>query len=180
MSDRSSTTTDRVESANQADRFDYMYICRFVAQEAGASISGYLRSCPSSGAASCTYPRWVRHGPTQEHVLGGSLHGHALSSSRAHQLLRFRFGRHSLPYVVGQRTGIPRHLRHCVLCRQGVGDEKHMVFECIALSHIRSRFQHLFWHGCTMLSLMNQGAQRDVMYFVTDCLHIHLENALSV
>jgi hypothetical protein len=30
-------------------------------------------------------------GPTQEDLLGGSLHGHARSSSRAHQL-RFRLG----------------------------------------------------------------------------------------
>jgi exonuclease III len=151
-----------------------------VAQEAGASISEDPRSCPSSGAALCTYQRWFRHGPTQEHVLGGSLHGHARSSSRAHQLLRFRLGCHSLPCVVGRRTGIPRHLRHCALCNQGVGDEKHLVFECIALSHLRSRFQHLFWHGCAMSSFMNQDAQRDVMYFVTDCLQFHLENAPSV
>ena len=151
-----------------------------VAQEAGASISEDPRSCPSSGAALCTYQRWFRHGPTQEHVLGGSLHGHARSSSRAHQLLRFRLGCHSLPCVVGWRTGIPRHLRHCALCNQGVGDEKHLVFECIALSHLRSRFQHLFWHGCAMSSFMNQDAQRDVMYFVTDCLQFHLENAPSV
>jgi hypothetical protein len=116
-----------------------------VAQEAGANISEDPRSCPSSGAALCTYQRWFRRGPTQEHVLGGSLHGHARSSSRAHQLLRFRLGCHSLPRVVGRRTGIPRHLRHCALCNQGVGDEKHLVFDCIALSHLRSRFQHLFW-----------------------------------
>jgi hypothetical protein len=36
-------------------------------------------------------------------------------------LLRFRLGCHSLPCVVGRRTGIPRHLRHCALCNQGVG-----------------------------------------------------------
>jgi hypothetical protein len=52
--------------------------------------------------------------------------------------------------------------------------------ECIALSHLRSRFQHLFWHGCAMSSFMSQDAQRDVMYFVTDCLQFHLENAPGV
>jgi hypothetical protein len=33
---------------------------------------------------------------------------------------------------------------------------------------------------CAMSSFMNQDAQRDVMYFVTDCLQFHLENAPSV
>jgi hypothetical protein len=50
----------------------------------------------------------------------------------------------------------------------------------VLLSHIRSRFQHLFRHGCTMSSFMNQDAQRDVVYFITDCLQFHLENAPSV
>jgi hypothetical protein len=71
-------------------------------------------------------------------------------------------------------SGIPRHLRRCALCNQGVGDEKHLVPECIALIHLRSRFQHLFWHGCAMSSFMNQDAQRGVMYLVTDCLQFHL------
>jgi hypothetical protein len=141
-----------------------------VAQEAWASISEDPRPCPSSGAALCTYQRWFRHGPTQEHVLGGSLHGHARSSSRAHQLLHFRLGCHNLPCVMGQRTRTPRHLRHCAWCNRVVGDEKHLVFECIALNHIRSRFRHLFLHGCAMSSFMNQDAQRNVTYFVTDCL----------
>jgi hypothetical protein len=30
-----------------------------------------------------------------------------------------------------------------------------------------------------MSSFMNQDAQRDVMYFVTDCLRFHFENAPS-
>jgi hypothetical protein len=77
-----------------------------VSQAAGASMS----ECPLSGAASCTYQRWFRHGPTQGHVLGGSLHGHARLSSRAHQLLRLRLGCHGLPCVLGWRTGIPRHM----------------------------------------------------------------------
>jgi hypothetical protein len=113
--------------------------------------------------------RWLRHGSTQEHVLGSSPHAHARSSSRAHHLLRFRLGCHSLPCVVGRRTGIPRHLRRFALCRQGLKDERHLVFECISLIPIPLRFQHLYQRGCTLSSFMNQDAQRDVMYFVTDC-----------
>jgi hypothetical protein len=84
------------------------------------------------------------------------------------------------PFVVGRRTGTPRHLRRCSLCRQGLGDERHLVFECIALVPIRLRFQHLFQRGCTMSSFMNQAAQSDVMYFVTVSLQLYFENAPSV
>jgi hypothetical protein len=101
-------------------------------------------------------------GFTQEHVLGGGLHAHACSFSRAHQLLRFRLGCHGLPYDVGRRTGNPRQLRRCALCRQGLRDEKQLVFECIALSPIRPRFRLLFQRGCSMSSLINQDAKRDV------------------
>jgi hypothetical protein len=112
------------------------------------------RSCPSSGAAARTYQRWFRHGSMQEHVLGGGLHAHARSSSRAHQLLRFRLGCHGLPCVVGRPTGTPRHLRRCACGRQELWDEKHLVLECIALVLIRLRFQHQFQHVCTMSSFM--------------------------
>jgi hypothetical protein len=44
--------------------------------------------------------------------------------------------------------------------------------------------QVIFAHGSStssgMLSFMNQGAQRDVMYFITICLQFHLEDAPSV
>ena len=52
----------------------------------------------------------------------------------------------------------------------GVGDEKHLVFECSALNGIRLRFPHLFKGFHTMSSFMNQAAQRVVMHFITDCL----------
>ena len=149
------------------------------AQERGVSVDCDPRSCPSSGAAACTYRMWFQHSPTQPHVLGGSLHSHARSSSRAHQLVRFRLGCHGLPCVVGRRTGTPRHLRCCTLCHQGVGDEKHLVFECTALNHIRSHFQHLFCRGYTMSLFMNQDALEDVMYFVTDCLQFYSDNVPS-
>jgi hypothetical protein len=82
----------------------------------------------------------------------------------------FCLGCHGLLCVVGRRIGTPRHLRRCALCRQGLEDEKHLVSECIALVPVRLRFQHLFQCSCTLSSFMNQAGQRDVMYFVTDCL----------
>ena len=55
----------------------------------------------------------------------------------------------------------------------GVGDEKHLVFECSALNGICLRFPNLFTGFHTMSSFMNQAAQRDVMHFITDCLRTH-------
>jgi hypothetical protein len=76
----------------------------------------------------------------QQHVLEGGLHAHARSFSPRDQLLRFHLGCHGLPCVVGRRIGTPRHLGRCALCREGLGDEKHLVFEYIALVPIRLRF----------------------------------------
>jgi hypothetical protein len=40
----------------------------------------------------------------------------------------------ALPCVVGRRTGNPRHLRRCALCRQELGDEKHLIL-CVYRFH---------------------------------------------
>ena len=60
--------------------------------------------------------------------------------------------------------------RICTRCQHGLGDDRHLVFECTKLQHIRDRYAHLF-QGCdTMQSFMNQGSQKGVMNFVSDCL----------
>jgi hypothetical protein len=135
----------------------------------GASIAEEPRGrlCPSSGTTACTYQRWFRHDSTQEHVLCMLV----LSST---PVAAFSFGVATACPVLS--AGVLEF--SCSLCREGLADEKHLVFECIALSPIRSRFQHPF--QCTMSSFMNQDAQRDVMYFVTDCLQFYLENFVLV
>ena len=136
-----------------------------------ASLGVDPRTCRSEGAAICTYWRWFRRADGQPgHRLRAGVFGHASTSKRAHELLRFRLGCHTLPSVTGRRAGIPRSERICLLCMHGVGDEKHLVFECSALNGIRLRFPHLFTGFHTMSSFMNQAAQRDVMHFITDCL----------
>ena len=59
-------------------------------------------------------------------------------------------------------------VRLCSLCMHGVGDEKHLVFECSALNRIRLKFPHLFTGFHTMLSFTNH--QRHVMHLIADCL----------
>ena len=127
------------------------------------------RWCPSAGASACKYQRWFeRPADVQHGRLGGTIHCHAGTSTRAHEL--FRLGCHALPCIMGRRTQTPRHERLCQMCSAGLGDGKHVIFECFALENIRDSYRHLFRNRCTMASFMNQPAQRDVMYFVTDCL----------
>ena len=54
-------------------------------------------------------------------------------------------------------------------CHDGLGDEKHLVLECSALQHVRDKFSFLFIGHDTMRSFMNQGCQRDVMHFISEC-----------
>ena len=50
-----------------------------------------------------------------------------LSARCMRVLLRFRLGAHSVPIVLGRRTGTPRDQRLCQHCDQhAVGDERHM------------------------------------------------------
>jgi hypothetical protein len=71
--------------------------------------------------------------------------------------------------------------RNTVLCAVREWGMRNIWFcECIALSPIRSRFQHVIQLGFTMSSFMTQDEQRDAMYFVTDCLQFHSDNAPCV
>ena len=73
---------------------------------------------------------------------------------------------------MGRRSNprVPRHERVCTRCHDGLGDEKHLVFECSALQQVRDKFSDLFIGHDTMRSFMNQGCQRDVMHFISECL----------
>ena len=95
----------------------------------------------SKGVAICTYWRCFRRTDGQQrHRLRAGVFDHASTSKRAHDLLLFRLGCYTLPSVTGRRAGIPRPVRLCPLCMHGVGDDKHLVFECSALNGIRLGF----------------------------------------
>ena len=85
-----------------------------------ASLGVDPRTWRSEGAAICTYWRWFRRADGQQrHRLRAGVFGHASTSKRAHELLRFRLGCHTLLSVTGRRAGIPRSERLCLLCMHG-------------------------------------------------------------
>jgi len=40
--------------------------------------------------------------------------------------------------------------------RRGGGDERHVIFECPSVQHIRDQNPDLFWDGQSMRELVNQ------------------------
>ena len=93
------------------------------------------RTGPSEDATLCTYVRWFDRpaGLWQP----GPLVMQALSARCMRTLLRFRMGSHSLPIVLGRRTGVPRVQRLCQRCNlHALHDERH-VFECPAMQCVR-------------------------------------------
>ena len=64
------------------------------------------------------------------------------------RFLQFRLGCHGLPIATGRLAGaghVGRADRVCLACNSGgVGDEKHMIFECTALAPLRQQHADLF------------------------------------
>ena len=68
---------------------------------------------------------------------------------------------------------MPRLNRFCTLCQQGgLGDEKHIVFECPALQDLRDKCENLFQapQGDAMLLFMWQDDIIGVAQFIDACL----------
>ena len=60
--------------------------------------------------------------------------------------LRFRLGTHNLQLELGRwQNRQPRHFRICQRCHMhALDDERHLVFECPALEHLRAARKQLF------------------------------------
>ena len=111
----------------------------------------------------CTYFRWIaddRH--NAQRVIGLRLPYRVVN-----RFLRFRTGCHGLPSDVGAHQGVPRERRFCTLCRQGVGDELHLVFECAALQDLRAQMPGIFLGVTTMRGFMQQRDIRSVATFIS-------------
>ena len=89
--------------------------------------------------------------------------------------LRFNLCCHDLE--VELRLGRHRIYRFCQLCsRAVVDDEKHMVFECLAVLLVRAQYNQLFLffsrlQDNVMRSFMGQSVEYSVMKIVQDGLY---------
>ncbi len=95
-----------------------------------ASLDVDPRTCRSQGASIHLYIDGQQGDRQRDGVFG-----HASTSQRTYELLRFRLKCHTLPSVSGRSAEIPRFERLCPVCVGDVGDEKHLVFECSALNN---------------------------------------------
>ena len=90
--------------------------------------------------------------------------------------LRFTDGCYGLPVDVGRGTGVPRLQRVCTKCHgPAVCDERHVVFECPALQHLRDKYSRLFsGSGQTIQQFMWQSDTVGVVCYVRDSLLVLL------
>ena len=97
-----------------------------------------------------------------------------LSARCMRTLLLFRMGSHSLPVVLGRRTGVPRAQRLCQRCNlHAVHDERRLVFECPAMQCVRDWYPALLSPATnTMQLFMWQRNIVGVAHFVQDCFEV--------
>jgi hypothetical protein len=109
------------------------------------SLAAYAadpRHAPSEGVQTCTYVRY-HHLLPHEPIL--PLYYLPLSDKACKILLCFMLGHSHLPVHRGRRTQVPRPERYCTLCMLPVvGDEHHMIFDCLALTDLRVERPALF------------------------------------
>ncbi len=108
----------------------------------GQALSVSPQTCRTKGAAMCTYWRWFSCTPRQQVHLRIFRQRH--SARRIGSYLRFRQ-------------------------RRGGGDERHMIFECPSVQHIRDQNSDLFWDGQSRREFVNQADQVAVMDFIVAC-----------
>ena len=99
------------------------------------------RSCSGPGVKLCTYRRWFSR---PVHQACPSYWDVPMGTAKLQRIIRFRMGAHLLPIEQGRHLRLPRHSRICRLCHTGaLGDERHMLLECSALSDLRAEFSTL-------------------------------------
>ena len=161
--------------ANKLDVVDLPRVLQLL-QTSQASVWDNLdicpRTCPLERSQYCTYLRWFARpaGLTRP----GPLLQQPLSARCLRAFLRFRMGCHDLPKDIGRRRAVPRMQRVCQKCHfNEIGDEKHLIFTCPAVRHVRDRNVALFSASIhTMLDFMWQEDLVGVAKFVMDCFDV--------
>ena len=135
---------------------------RYIVGRPGASVLASFSDSPghspAPGVRQHSSP-WLH--PPNRHVRRSGNGGHAGA-------------RHDGLHLLVQactRSGVPRRLRLCSYCAShSVGDERHFVFDCIALTPIRVKYLDLFGPTIvTMQQFMWQDNLVRVAHFVFDC-----------
>ena len=128
------------------------------------------RMALSRGVVSCTYQQWFRPYSLRRHYCHLPVSG-----KRMRRFLQFRLGCHRLPIDAGRFAGAAhgdRAQRVCLFCNSGaVGDERQLMFDCVALAPWRSEHAGLFTGSTdTMKSVFAQPDHVGVFHNVIDCL----------
>ena len=128
------------------------------------------RSSPSAHVKSCTYHRWFSR---PMGCKSASYWNIPMGTAKLQRLFRFRMGCHRLPIEQGRHLRLPRARRVCRLCSTGqLGDERHMLLECPALSDVRAAFSELISQSSgVMARLVWAKDQARVGRYITACLN---------
>jgi len=135
------------------------------------------RLSPSEGALLSTYAHYML---LDDHVR--PYYTLRLPPHLLYSVLRFRLGLHNLPVCKdrtrpahassSRRVRVARAQRICRKCTSGIiGDEQHMVFECVALHALREQFGALFVPNMSMRQFFAQENQHGVARFIHLALH---------
>jgi hypothetical protein len=115
------------------------------------------RTAPPDVVSCCTYQQWFARegGPLADPLTlldrgrwsdppGYVRWSACMPRSKLRALACFRVGAHDLEVQTLKWQGVPREDRLCTLCGSGVGDELHMVTECVHYAAVRQRHHLLF------------------------------------
>jgi hypothetical protein len=148
------------------------------------------RAADSQHVYLSTYTSWFAAGDADEFLQRGRWetvpgyvrHTAGIDPEWVRSLAAFRLGAHDLEVAAGRWRGVARHERVCDLCRDALGDEMHMVFDCDRYQALRQQFPDLFdpfggWADVSserlqsdcMLTFMHHSNQRRVAQFIHSC-----------
>ena len=95
-----------------------------------------------------------------------------MGNAKLHRILRFRMGSHHLTIEEGRHLNQPRAICVCNLCNAGaLGDERHMLLQCLALAGLRLQFSSLLLSCSSVIRrLLWAKDQHEVCRYSIACL----------
>ena len=133
-----------------------------------SNLSSNPCTAPTRNATLCTWHNWYRPFNTSNPFLLLPVSG-----KRMKGFLRFRLSCHSLPIETGghDRPPTPKSSRLGPHCLASVGDEDHLVFDCLIFQPLRDKYHSLFSSPTSsMRAFFAQKNRMSVYKFISDCL----------